>query len=173
LVIHRLKRFRSLSRADRWVLLRALVWLGLIDLALRVVGFQAVLNRVAASPIPETDSPGQSDVWRARHYARWLDVASRHHVVRARCLHRSLVLHHWLNQDGIPSQLQIGVRKDDGILKAHAWVEMDGQAVNDPPSTVSSFTPLTRFRAANQLSGRIPQSRSDERGINMWKVRWQ
>jgi hypothetical protein len=87
------------------------------------------------------------DLRRARRYARHLDRASRHHLVRARCLHRSLVLHRWLRRQGLPSQLRIGVSKSAGAFAAHAWVEMDGLVVNDRALAVYAFTPLARQAA--------------------------
>src|SRR5215210_1745517 len=138
-VLHALKRYLALERADRWLLLRAWVVLGLTDIRLRALGFQRVVERVQP-PSGRVLGPGES--CRAHRYARWLEIASRHHVVRARCLHRSLALHHWLRREGLPSELRIGARKDGGALKAHAWVELEGRVVNDPPAAVAAFTPL-------------------------------
>jgi hypothetical protein len=89
-------------------------------------------------------TPAPEELYRARRYAYWLNIASRHHVVRARCLHRSLVLHHWLRRERMPSDLRIGVRKDNGTLKAHAWVELGGRVVSDSPSAVAAFRLLAR-----------------------------
>jgi hypothetical protein len=51
-----------------------------------------------------------------------------------------------LRREGLPSQLRIGVRKADGALKAHAWVELCGSVVNDDPSAVAVFRPLATPR---------------------------
>jgi len=53
-----------------------------------------------------------------------------------------LALHQWLREEGLPSELRIGVRKDDGELRAHAWVELGGLVVNDGAGAVAAFTPL-------------------------------
>jgi hypothetical protein len=92
-------------------------------------------------------------VYRAERYAHWLAVASRHHVVRARCLHRSLVLHHWLCQEGVPNQLCIGVRKEGCAMRAHAWVEIDGIAVSEHPAALATFVPLSPLHALRRWSG--------------------
>jgi hypothetical protein len=63
-------------------------------------------------------------------------------VVRAQCLHRSLVLHRWLHGQGAPSVLRIGVRKEGAALKAHAWVELDGEVVYDDTNVGQGFAVL-------------------------------
>lgn len=142
-LVRAIRRLAGLSAADRRLVLRAYLWLGAVDLALRVFGFQRV---VASAPAPagRTEAVSPQAVRRARWYARRIDSAARRHVLRARCLHRSLVLHHWLRREGLPSELRIGVLKENEALKAHAWVELDGQVVNDRPGAVAPFTPLAR-----------------------------
>ncbi|MEZ4516170.1 MAG: lasso peptide biosynthesis B2 protein [Chloroflexota bacterium] len=60
-------------------------------------------------------------------------VARRHPAYKATCLPQSLVLWHFLRQAGYPADLRIGVNKQDGGLIGHAWVELDGQVINDIP----------------------------------------
>lgn len=87
---------------------------------------------------------------RAQGYARWLDVASRHYIVKAQCLHRSLALAFWLSRDEIDNFVRIGVRKNGPELQAHAWVEVDGHVVNDEPSVVATFAVLNSGDAENR-----------------------
>jgi Transglutaminase-like superfamily len=143
-VLHAIKRYSQLSRNDRWLLTRAYIWLGLIDLGMRLLRPQRLIEIAAGIELPPGTAPG--DVMpRARRYARWLESAARHHVVNAHCLHRSLVLHHWLRREGLPSELRIGVRKEGDALKAHAWVELQGEVVNDRRADVARFVPLARL----------------------------
>ncbi|MGH2457753.1 MAG: lasso peptide biosynthesis B2 protein [Chloroflexota bacterium] len=135
-----LRRFLALSGPERALLIRAYVDLLQIDVALRIFGFQRVVRRV---PPASADRVVRiEDRSRAGQYARWLEVAARHHVARARCLQRSLALHRWLRQEGLPSELRIGVRKEAGVLQAHAWVELGDQVVNDRPDAIAEFAPL-------------------------------
>jgi hypothetical protein len=143
------RRFLGLSHDDRWVLTRAFVGLGVVEVALRVLGFQRTMRLIdrrrpgtAALPPAAGVEPNAEQLQRARRYAAWVATAARHHVVRARCLHRSLLLHHWLRCEGLPSRLRIGVRKIDGALNAHAWVELGGRVVNDRAVAVALFVPL-------------------------------
>jgi hypothetical protein len=142
-MLQRVKRFLAQGRRDRWLIARAFVWLGVLELGLRVLGFRRVTQRPWLPALVERPVSAE-DLGRARRYAWAISVAGRHHAVRARCLLLSLTLHHWLRREELPSRLRIGVRKDGGALLAHAWVELAGQVVNDTAASVAAFAPLTR-----------------------------
>ncbi len=140
---HLLKKFLALANQERRLVLRAFVDLARVDLALRFFGSQRVLARAWSVKTPATASADWSTMDHARHYARFVEMASRHHVIPARCLHCSLVLHRWLQREHIPSSLRIGVRKVAGRMQAHAWVEVGDQVVSDAGARVSTFIPLS------------------------------
>ena len=58
------------------------------------------------------------------------------------CLQRSAVTTCLLRRYGIPAQLVIGAQQIP--LKAHAWVEVDGNVVNDKPYTREIYATLDR-----------------------------
>lgn len=141
------------QRADDLRLLAvAYASLLLVDLALRALGFRRLM---AIVPKPVNLDGGRrvraSQHTRAGRFAFWLEVASRRHVIRARCLHRSLALHIWLRRKGLPSHLRIGVRKSGAALLAHAWVEMDGNIVNDHAAAVAPFSVLPALDVPTML----------------------
>ncbi len=141
-----LKRLLELDQAERRIVARAFVALGWTSFGLRLRGFRrlfAAIEQIEASLVPSSE-----DLRRARNYARWIEVASRHHLVRANCLERSLVLHRWLRQERLPSVLRIGVRTDDGKLVAHAWVELATEPLGDRPEAVKSFHAFDGLAAA-------------------------
>jgi hypothetical protein len=148
MAVRLLSRCLTLTPADSWVVARACLWLGLVDLGLRLAGFQWVVRWAEAPSRPSADALPIERWQRARRYAFWIAVVARHHPARARCLQRSLVLQRWLRQEGVPSILRIGVRKEGTALRAHAWVELDGQVVNDLPAAVAAFQPLRPAGAA-------------------------
>jgi ribosome-associated translation inhibitor RaiA len=47
-------------------------------------------------------------------------------------LAKSLTLWWLLGRQGIASHLRIGIRKEKDKFEAHAWVERDGVALNEP-----------------------------------------
>jgi hypothetical protein len=172
MVPYAIRRFLAHRRADRWLLIRAFIWLGAIDVALRLVGFRRIIEhgalRTACQVEPRT-------LQRAQRYAWSLEVASRYQLVDARCLHRSLALHCWLRREKIPSELRIGVRKDGDTLSAHAWVELEGCVVNDYPPAVAGFTPLASAPAQRWTTNDNPGSslRGESVSTDTWGVQWQ
>jgi hypothetical protein len=136
------RRLGALSHAERRVVLSAFAWLLLVDVGLRLRNFRFVVSRARSVPPQISASVSLEQVEEARRLAHWIDVAARHHFVSARCLHRALVLHFWLRDRSLPSQLRIGVRTAGGVLVAHAWIELDGNVVDDAPDWVALFTPL-------------------------------
>jgi hypothetical protein len=125
-----------------WIFCCALFRLGQVALLLRSRSYQWVVRRAEAPQRARKDAVTGRDFRRARRYARQIERASYCYPARVRCLHRSLVLHHWLRREGLSSILRIGVSKGRATLMAHAWVELDGQVVNDSAAAVRAFTPL-------------------------------
>ena len=63
--------------------------------------------------------------------ARIVDTAARHSLKLPSCLEQSLVLWWLLHRQGIAAELRIGARKETNQFEAHAWVELEGVALND------------------------------------------
>jgi Transglutaminase-like superfamily len=129
----RLRRFSALERPARELFLRAMALLPLIALSLRWRGFratQAGLQRFLSSPNQKPD-----DALVSRNVAmtaHMVNAADRYGLVHPSCLTKSLTLWWLLGRQGISSRLRIGIRKEKEKFEAHAWVERDGAAVNEP-----------------------------------------
>jgi hypothetical protein len=63
---------------------------------------------------------------------RMVNAAARQAWRGSTCLEKSLAIWSLLRQQGIVSELRIGARQLDGRFEAHAWVERDGEALNEP-----------------------------------------
>ena len=86
------------------------------------------------SPRPEIDTlPG----W-AWHRFRIVQHLMKRWPVDGACLRQSLVLGNRLRK--LHPVLKLGVRRDDGVLKAHAWLEIDGRSLD---STSYAFAELS------------------------------
>lgn len=144
MLLGRIRKLLALSHSERFLLARAFVDLTLVEFGLRLFGFQRVMRRIESETTAGNRTVDAHHWRRTRDYTRWLETASQHHPSRVRCLHRSVALHRWLRREGLPSELRIGVLKEDGTLRAHAWVELGGKVVNDPPASVMPFTPLVQ-----------------------------
>lgn len=151
-VMEAICRWQARPRDEQLLLLRACALLRLATVAPRLVSFRR-LATWAGVPHGEARKVTVAQVARARSYAACLERAARYQVSAAHCLQRSLALHWWLRLEGLPSELRIGVRKDGGELRAHAWVELAGTVVNDGPDDVRAFTPLNSPAEASTTAG--------------------
>jgi hypothetical protein len=130
-----LQRFSKLDREARGLFLRGVVLLPLIAVSVRVRGFigtQAALERLL--PVRNDRArPANVDTSNSvSRTARMIRAAARYGMVRSTCLEKSLALWCLLRRQGIASSVRIGTRKSAGRLEAHAWVEFEGRALNEP-----------------------------------------
>ena len=95
----------------------------------------ALLERIGRHAEGDTDTLAPQEVARLVHAA-----AS---ILGAPCLQRSLVLWHFLQCRGTSTEIRLGVSKlADGRLAAHAWVELDGQPLNDGADVLQRYVAL-------------------------------
>src|ERR1700730_484462 len=129
----RLRRFSMLDRFAPSLFLRAIVMLPVVSLSLRWRGF-GVTRTALERFLPHADLRKDSAA-AGRHAAlsaHMVNVADRHGLVHPSCLAKSLTLWWLLGREGIPSDLRIGIRRENEKFEAHAWVERDGAALNEP-----------------------------------------
>jgi len=129
----KLQRFSALEWSTQKLFLRAAVLLPMVALSLRWRGFrgtQSTLQKSLSNGIPELDL-GQVNKQLALT-AHMVNAADRHGLVHPSCLAKSLALWWLLGRQGISSHLRIGIRKENEKFEAHAWVERDGTALNEP-----------------------------------------
>lgn len=129
----KLRRFSSLERDAQKLFLRATVILPMVALSLRWRGFratQATLQKSISSGIPELGP--ESATKHLALTAHMVNAADRHGLVHPSCLAKSMALWWLLGRQGISSELRIGIRKENERFQAHAWVERDGTALNEP-----------------------------------------
>lgn len=144
-----LYRWRGLASVDRKRLTRALLALPWVALGTRWFGFKSMQRRVTSNVSADGSPALPASVASAHAIAHWVDVASRRGLVEGTCLTRSLTLLMLLKREGIPGNLRIGVRLNTGKLDAHAWVEVNGDPVNDTPDVVSRYTAYERTTPIN------------------------
>jgi len=129
----RLRRFSALEHPAQTLFLRALILLPLVALSLRWRGFrttQAALQISLSNHDEKCDSALVSK--QAALAAHMVNAADRHGFVHPSCLAKSMTLWWLLGRQGIDSHLRVGIRKVDEKFEAHAWVERDGAALNEP-----------------------------------------
>ena len=128
-----LRRFNALERPAQRLFVRALVTLPLVGLSLEFRGFEAtrsMLRKTVSRVTPQMLSDSLDK--QIALTAHMVNAADRHGLVHPSCLIKSLTLWWLLGCQGVTSELRVGVRKEGGNLEAHAWVERDGIALNEP-----------------------------------------
>ena len=79
---------------------------------------------------------------RATSTTRLVWVADQRVPGSRTCLSRSLALWYLLRNQGVPTDLRIGVRAGGVPLDAHAWVEHEGRALNDDEGVAHRYATL-------------------------------
>lgn len=118
---------------------RALWELARYDLMFRAGG----LRRVHRSLRNFSESHSSKSSCRATDISKAMRNAQSLYWKRALCLQRSVATTRLLRQHGIRAELVIGYRADP--FMSHAWVEIDGQVVNDSPAYQQRLRVLERL----------------------------
>lgn len=124
----RLGKFVHLPPAERWLVIEAVLVLGLIRLALWLLPLQRLrsLMTYAADLLHARTWPDSSLLGRA---GRAVDMACTC-VPQATCLPRALAVQFLLERRGYSADLRIGfARGAQRQLTAHAWIEHRGQVI--------------------------------------------
>ncbi|HEU4559064.1 MAG TPA: lasso peptide biosynthesis B2 protein [Longimicrobium sp.] len=113
----------------------------LMDLALRVAGFDRFYRLVAGWPTLAAGRAGtRPEVW--RETAAAVDRARIYYFKHAWCLQRAAATVCYLRLRGVRAELVIGVRKIPFF--AHAWTEVEGTVVNEAPAVRARYQEITR-----------------------------
>jgi hypothetical protein len=104
------------------------------DAAARLLGFRRtfMLTRRLSS-----SSSSRADAAVVEQTAHRVAVAAAFYPRRALCLEQSLALCILLQRRGIAAQMKLGVQARP--FHAHAWVDIDGRAVNERAELVMRF----------------------------------
>jgi hypothetical protein len=149
-----LRRFRALEPRARGLFLRAAVLLPFISLSLRLRGFRATQSSLQKHlPRAQTAISYQSNGEQAERTAltaRMVRSAAHRTWGSAACLQQSLALWWLLGRQGIASSVRIGTRKTEEKFEAHAWVECEGVALNEPEESHKHYA---AFREEFPITG--------------------
>jgi Transglutaminase-like superfamily len=151
-----LRRFSALDGNARWMFARVALLLPAVSLSLRIRGFrftQSALQQLVSGTKrcateqsqPFVANSAASASHRTQIAARMVRAAARRIPMKLTCLEESLALWFLLRREGIAAELRIGARKTGDKFEAHAWVECDGEALNqteDPHTHYAVFDAL-------------------------------
>ena len=121
-----------------FLVLKAYLRLIQFDLYLARGNFAALYNKVRNHPLANT-APDPAAV---KRICDAVDMACIWYWKEALCLQRSSATACLLKDNGVRAQMVIGAQQMP--FKAHAWVEVGGQVVNDKPYTPEMYGVLDR-----------------------------
>jgi transglutaminase superfamily protein len=142
-IIQSSQTFWSLKSDDRYIASAAAIGLTATWLGLRVFGFRRWKGLVAKRAArPGAPAKQESSGISAKRIVQLEAAAARNLFFKTNCLEQSLALWLLLRRHGFPAELKIGARKDAGRFEAHAWIALDGCALNDESDEHREFVPF-------------------------------
>jgi hypothetical protein len=166
----RLKTVFDLPGRDRRHLFGSCLLLPMVEVSLRVLGFQRTLRlmewrvsrrsrrrRLRVDPVQVPREDLELELEQVESTVQMVIVAARHGIHKASCLRRAMVAWYLLQRQGIATDLRIGVRKDAAdAFEAHAWVEYQGMAIADPEARDGQYIAFDPLNVALSLDGGLP-----------------
>ncbi|MDH3316861.1 MAG: lasso peptide biosynthesis B2 protein [Gammaproteobacteria bacterium] len=146
------RKIRNLSRTEFLILAQAAALFPTVKLAqrwIRLDKLHARLRRLFGNGPKLSDDRRQPIS--ADNVTRLVRVAARRGLVRPTCLQHALVLWTQLHRHGFEAAIRFGVRKNQEVLEAHAWVEIDGRILSDPADAGGQFLPFDRPVISGQV----------------------
>jgi hypothetical protein len=126
------QRYRALDPEARKLFRRAVILLARTTLSLRTRGFKktkdALQKKLPSIPPPQVPKDKAAEL--VGKTCRMVRAAAHYGIGQPTCLVESLTLWYLLQKQNVPANLRIGVRKSSERFEAHAWVEYDGDALN-------------------------------------------
>ncbi len=142
--IRRVHKVFQLSPGERAVLAQAWGLFLLVELALRILPVTRLLSLSKKVFLKQKSEPALGLVPSVPRLAWLVEVAGRYTPVTATCLKKALVLSWLLGRRGTQTEVRIGVAREEGRLKAHAWLDYDGQVILGPQE-MEQYEPILRM----------------------------
>jgi hypothetical protein len=141
-MFHEMKQVFSFSWKNRIILVEAGLKLLISDWLLHILPLpriKQILARRFKTHFGVDPQKVQQTIWQIQPL---VEIAARHHLYPMTCLRQALTLQDMLARRGIPTQLCLGARKENGTLLAHAWLEFEGQPLVERQNNKAFFTPF-------------------------------
>lgn len=125
------KQFRSMPWADRKLFVRFAFIVPLIQISLKIAGFNQIVNFLHRFTKNTVAIPNQAN--EVERHRRLLFLFYEKFPFAGKCLARSIALWFLLKRMGIETDLRFGMKKENGKLLAHSWVEYKGKPLTLDP----------------------------------------
>lgn len=128
---------RAAAPAPPWFI-TSFVAVAVTDVALKLLGFNRTLRIAGRLAGRRPARPDAESI--AKKVCRRVAMASVFYPGRGRCLEQAIALYVLLRRRGVPAELRLGVQPYP--FNAHAWVELNGVALNEEAEIVRQFVPV-------------------------------
>jgi hypothetical protein len=140
------RRFRSLDRSRRRLVVEAAMSMAVVQLGLHCLRF-LTLRRIADRYVALTTATVAVEPAAAIDRVRWAITAVAAHLPSATCLVRALAADAMLRRRRIPAELRFGVRADrenGAPVEGHVWIVCgDGLTIGLAEHEAGAFEELT------------------------------
>lgn len=139
--MEQVRKILLLPTSDRLLLAQSVIVLTFVKLGLWLLPFRTMRKLLGGLLRPSDVKCKDPEIVERVGWA--IAVISRRIPLLKNCLTEAIATQILLKRTGHPSILRIGVaRSEDGQLKAHAWVEVDGVIITGGSQSPSQFVPL-------------------------------
>ena len=107
----------------------------------RLFGYKKVRNLIdkIISSKSKAESPSENFI---KNESKIIGYSAENSIFSATCLEKSLFSYFILGLYGINCDLKIGVNNASQEFSAHAWIEHEGQILNDTPEVIKKISPF-------------------------------
>lgn len=141
-MIAKLAQIRSLSSAERLLLVEAVAMLAIASFLVALAPFRRIAALAGHPGRPSPDPAVQARQIRAVSWA--VQAGARRVPWRAKCIEQGFAAHWMLRRRAVPTVLHYGVaRRDDGLI-AHVWVR-SGDADVIGCENLADFAEVAQF----------------------------
>jgi len=139
---HKLRKFSSLDGADKWLLLRATVWLAIARIMLVAIPFQRLSQRLSSTHETDQEVPDANLIERISYAVA---AAANNVPWRSDCFPQAIAALMLLRRHGFASTIHLGVERiGDDELSSHAWLTC-GDTVVTGGADLNRYTELHRL----------------------------
>ena len=119
--------------------------LPIVATSLKTVGLRRTQSWLTRNSLVPMVPPTEQTRANVRRAAQMVAAACRQLPLRCACLPRTVVLWSLLRRRGMDADVRIGVRCDtQGEFQAHAWLEWNGEVINDAGDVARQYLPFDR-----------------------------
>ena len=126
--------------ARAWLMVRMASWVVVLSLLVKLLSLSRALRIVS----PEVREQRPAEAIDTLKLSTAIDsvLAVDFLMFKPSCWKRAAVLHRYLALAGVATTIQFGVTKDEGELKGHAWLELNGEPIleNAAPNYKVTYT---------------------------------